>query len=174
MITKKHIGARLKSLQAMPRLLLALMGVVLVLLSVSNLSLSLFGRRTGADVSVRRVGGSNGGRNDISYQWSVSWIFELDGKKYEGHGTRQGSPSGVSVSKWVLYLPFMPWINNLEDATKPSFLNIVPLTLGILLLAVSCRRSAIKRRAGKIPSRTSDEAMDYDDSVEERFYDQRR
>lgn len=168
MAVKTKASSQSRAMGVVPRILLAVIGLALVLMAITNFLLPLLGRSAVADVNARRVGGSTGNRNEISYQWSVHWTFDVDGKAYAGYAMRRGSPFGVDVSSTVLYLPFAPWINNLADVSRLSALNLLTLGLGVPLLTVALRRTT-KPRVAK-PQTTPDTLSDYDDSIEEYFH----
>lgn len=168
MTVKTRTSGQARAMGLVPRIVLAVIGLALVFMAITNFLLPLLGHSAVADVSARRVGGSTGNRNEISYQWSVSWTFNVDGTPYEGHAMRRGSPFGVDISSTVLYLPFAPWINNLADVSKLSLLNLLTLGLGVILLTVALRRTTNQHATR--PHATPDTLSDYDDSVEEYFH----
>ena len=168
MAVKTKKSSQSQAMGLVPRMLLAAIGLALVLMAITNMLLPLWGHSAVADVNVRRVGGSTGNRNEISYQWSVNWTFEVNDRSYQGNAMRRGSPFGVDTASTVLYLPFAPWINNLADVSRLSALNLLTLGLGALLLTVALRRTT-KQRVTTSPA-TPSTLRDYDDSIEEYFH----
>jgi len=163
-----------KKRSTLPRILLTIVGIILILFTLSDLSLFLFGKLISADVSVRRFGGSDESLGDnLRYQWSVDWVFLVDGKEYQGHATQIGDPNGVDVSDEIRYFPFAPWINNLKSSTDPNPLHIIPLALGIFVVVVMNRKPAKPPASfkGKSEQQVLDSMTDYDDSVEEYYHD---
>ena len=163
-----------KKRSALPRILLTIVGIILILFTLSDLSLFLFGKLTSADVSVRRFGGSDEPLGDnLRYQWSVDWEFWVDGKEYQGHATQIGDPNGVDVSNEIRYFTFAPWINNLKSSTDPNPLHIIPLALGIFVILAMNKKPAKPSMSykGKSEKQVLDSMSDYDDSVEEYYHD---
>ena len=157
-----------------PRVLLTIVGIVLIMITVSDLSLFLFGKVTNTEMSVRRFGGSDYPVGDnLRYQYSVDWEFWVDGTEYQGHATQIGSPTGIDVSNEVRYFPFAPWVSNLKDSTDPSPLHLVPVILGAFIIVAMNRKSFRdpERFKGKTEEQVLDSMTDYDDSVEEYYHD---
>jgi len=156
------------------RISLTLIGAALAIMAIGSLLLFFIGDTATADVHTRRTGGSNySSGNDTAYSWSIDYTFAAkNGKTYEGHLTRRGSPTSVRVSHTVYYLPVAPFINTLEDMAEPNPGQLVMLAAGVFLIVAMNVRSK-KRQKNTAGSRSSMKSpadlSDYDDSVEQDF-----
>lgn len=149
------------------RVAISTVGVVLILMAVGNLLLFIFGGSANAAFSTRRYGGERvGAVNDKRYTWYVDYTFQADnGKIYEGHLTKLGSATSVSVENPVYYFTFAPFLNTTGDTAKPNAGQIVMIAAGIFcLLAMNGNFKRNKTRDVKLP------ISDYDDSIENNFY----
>lgn len=149
---------------------ISLIGVVLVLLALFNLSLFFFGETAQVKVSVRRYGGSDDGKPpDQRYQWSVDYTFtDKSGIIQSGHTTKRGSDISVKTDKSVYYFSFAPYINAPESEAKPSYPQVLYIILGSSLIFIMNRKKK-KTECVKGVKKDVNELIDYDDSVEESF-----
>ncbi|MHB8963823.1 MAG: zinc ribbon domain-containing protein, partial [Saccharofermentanales bacterium] len=148
------------------RIAISAIGMILILMAIGNLLLFFFGDTAQAVVSTRRYGGERQGAvNDSRYTWSVDYSFEADnGTVYEGHLTKLGSATSVSVDRTIYYFPFAPFLNTPEDSAEPNFGQLAMMAAGAFCLIVMN-----KRPAGPASRPVRHELSDYDDSVENYF-----
>jgi len=114
-VSKKKEQSKIS--RAFWRIAISGVGVALILMAVSNLSLYFFGERTYAKVSARRVGGADDNYAATQrYEWSLDYTFkDRGGKTHNGHTTRRGSDMGVKAESTVYYFPFAPFVNSLKS-----------------------------------------------------------
>lgn len=158
------------------RIVITAVGVILILLAVLRLLLFFFGTSAVADVNVRRQGGANGGAPGQRYEWAVSYTFtDHNGTERSGYAVYRGSDYSVNVGSRVYYFSFAPFLHALENDAEPGLSQPIIAALGILLmLAMNKRKKTSKKKSTPVrkppASRVPD---DYDDSVEERFHNDR-
>ena len=107
----------------------------LMIMALSNLLLFIVGSHATASISTRRYGGERPGAvNENRYTWYVDYTFTADsGLTYEGHLTKLGSATNVSVENKVRYFSFAPFINTLEDTAGPNLGQLVMFCSGCVL-----------------------------------------
>jgi len=120
-------------------LFLLLLGGLLVCYALLGPALQLFGASTiGSVTEIRRQGGDRGETIRNRYNFGVGFHFFLpDGKRVEGATTVVGSSFSAGIAKGparVLYFPFLPYINSLEQQTHLSLHSIILLGVGCLLI----------------------------------------
>ncbi len=161
------------------RIVITTVGISLIFLAVLNITLYFFGESTTADVSVRRVGGSNDNYPPSKrYEWSIDYTFKDDtGQVFSGHTVRRSGDIGIAVEKTIFYFTFAPFLNALENDVKPNIGQIVLIATGLLvIIAVNKKKKNMTRRVnGKMLNETkaSTDLYDYDDSVENSYHNKK-
>lgn len=170
------MAKRKKSSNLFWRIFISAIGVALILIAIMDFSLFLFGEKTTANVTTRRLLGADPGKpSDIRYKWAVDYTFTDDeGKTYDGHTQKLGSDMSVKVEKSVYYFKKAPLINSLESEAKPNWGQLVYIGLGVFLLFAmngKKKNKKPKHNAVKKPDGSLDvpDLEDYDDSVEEVY-----
>jgi hypothetical protein len=160
------------------RIVISLIGFSLILMALSTLALSFWGVSAIANVSTRRVGGSDPGRPaNQRYEWSVSYTFrDASGKIHNGHSTKRGGDMGVTIGKTVRYFPFAPYINALEKEATLNWSQPLYFGLGYFLIVVMNRKKKKKAQTHIVYRRPDGQLdvptlNDYDDSVESLYDD---
>lgn len=153
------------------RIIVSVIGIILILMAVGNLLLFIIGIKTTAAVTTRRYGGERQGAvNDKRYTWYVDYTFRaIDGKAYEGHMTKLGSATSVSVSKTVYYFSFAPFLNTTEDTAEPNIGQLAMIAAGVYCLVVMNNRKSRQSTAvakNKTQRNIIPKITDYDDSIE--------
>ncbi len=151
------------------RICISAVGAALILMGVINLLLFIFGTTAAVNVTTRRYGGADDGKpSNQRYEWYLDYTFTDDeGIVRQGHTTRRGSDTAVTIDKQVYYFAFAPFIHTLESDATPGFSQPLYIALGVLLIVVMNRKKKpVKRKPIKSPA----ELTDYDDSVEEQFH----
>jgi len=157
------------------RIVISAIGLVLILMAITNLLLFIFGMQASASISTRRYGGERQGAvNDYRYTWYVDYSFTAsNGIVYDGHLSKLGSATSVSVDKNVRYFSFAPFINTLEDTAKPSLGQLILFAAGAFCL-VAMNSNQRKFRQQKSTSDKGNPKLqpitDYDDSIEEFYH----
>ncbi|HOD01716.1 MAG: hypothetical protein BWY46_01140 [Firmicutes bacterium ADurb.Bin300] len=125
------------------RISITALGLALILISLVEVLLYFFGETAVADVSVRRVGGANGGRIvSQRYEWSIDYSFsDKTGVSHSGHSTRRGNDISVKTENRVYYFPFAPYLNALKGEAKPNLSQPLYVLIGALLIYVMNKRS---------------------------------
>lgn len=120
------------------RIVITFIGLFLILSTISNAALFMFGETTHASVTSRRFGGSNNGYPaDKRYEWSVEYsFFDKDGSEYTGYSKRRGSDMSVEVSREARYFDFAPFINSLSDEAVISPIQLISISIGLFLIYV--------------------------------------
>lgn len=128
------------------RILITLLGVALIVWGVGTVVLGVIGERdTAVITSIRRQGGE---RNEVipgRYTYSIGYTFTLpNGKRVDDSTTKIGSAiylkaDGRSTTP-VRYLKSAPFINTMEENTKPSFGQVALVTAGTFLIVVMNKR----------------------------------
>lgn len=146
--------AKLNSDNTIIKVLITLLGAALVIWGVGSVVLGVVGAQdTAVITSIRRQGGE---RNDVkpgTYTYSIGYTFTLpNGKRVESSTTKIGSAiylkaDGTSTTS-VRYLKSAPFINTLEENTKPSFGQLALVGVGILLIVVINKRREISSLEG--------------------------
>lgn len=157
------------------RVIISAIGLALMIMALSNLLLFFIGSQATASVSTRRYGGERQGAvNENRYTWYVDYTFTADsGLTYEGHLTKLGSATNVSVENKVRYFSFAPFINTLEDTARPNLGQLVMFAAGAFCLVVMNNK---QRKSNKQRITANNENLyfqpltDYDDSIEERYH----
>ena len=109
----------------------------------------------GTVTEIRRQGGERGETIRNRYNYGVGFHFFLpDGHRVEGATTVVGSSFSAGIAKGpvrVLYFPFLPYINSLEQQTHVSIHSALLLGVGCLLIriAVTNPLNTKKRRKKK-------------------------
>lgn len=170
------MAKRKKSSNLFWRIFISAIGIFLILMAITDFSLFLFGEKTTADVTTRRLmGADNGKPSDLRYKWSVDYAFiDKEGDEYSGHTQKLGGDMSVKVERTVYYFEKAPFINALADEAKPSWGQPVYIGLGIFLITVmngKKKKPKHKHKVVKKPDGTLDvpDLDDYDDSVEEVY-----
>ncbi|MGI6326552.1 MAG: zinc-ribbon domain-containing protein [Saccharofermentanales bacterium] len=156
------------------RIIISAVGLILIIMALGNLLLFIWGSQAQASISPRRYGGERlGAVNDFRYTWYVDYTFTADnGRIYEGHLTKLGSATTVSVDNKVRYFSFAPFINTLEDTARPNLGQLAMLVVGVFCLVVMNSKQKKHQKQRKISgSGTPDlwSIVDYDDSIEELY-----
>ena len=122
-----------------PRIMMTMLGTVLILVAVGNLTLSIFGERASAVIThIRREGGERAESTPNRYNYNISYSFTLpDGKKVDGFTKVIGDAVYIKANGTgritVRYFKAMPYINAPE--TMPFSLGQLILTgAGIFLI----------------------------------------
>ncbi len=154
------------------RIAISAVGAAMILIAVFQLFLFFFGATAAADISTRRVGGSNDGAPvSQRYEWSVDYTFkDTGGKTHSGHTTRRGSDTSSGVTDdLVYYFPFAPFISALESDADPGLHQLIYVVLGAFLLIVMNNKKKTHSKPVKRTVRPED-LTDYDDSVEDQYH----
>jgi len=128
------------------RILITLLGAALVLWGVGTVVLGIVGEcDTAVITSIRRQGGERSDGKPGRYTYSICYTFTLpDGKSVDGSTTKISSAiyfkaNGTSTAA-VRYLKSAPFINTLEENTKPSFGQLALVAIGTFLMVVMNKR----------------------------------
>ncbi len=128
------------------RFFITLLGVAFILWGLSTILLGIYGEKTAAVItSIRREGGE---RNEIirgQYTYNISYSFKLpDGKSVDGYTKRIGDAVYLKADgksrAFVRYLSFFPFINTLEQNTKPGIGQLILVGIGCFLIFIINRR----------------------------------
>ena len=158
--------AKVKRSSLFWRIAISAIGIILILMAIGNLLLFLVGDHAEAAVSTRRYGGERQGAvNDKRYTWYVDYTFQAEnGVTYEGHLTKLGSATSVSVNRTIYYFPFAPFFNTPEDTAEPNLGQLVMIAAGAFCLVAMNRKS---KKSNRRPVRQT--ITDYDDSIEDNY-----
>lgn len=118
------------------RALITFIGIFLIISTLSNIFLFLFGATASAQVETRRFGGSNPGYPaEKRYEWTVEYSFiDNEGTQHTGYTKRRGADLSVEVSREVKYFSFAPFISSLSDEAIISPLQMVSIAIGGFLI----------------------------------------
>jgi len=130
---------------AFMRVFITLLGVALILLGIGRFALGLVGERAiGVITNVRRQGGERSDPKPGRYNYSISYSFKLpDGKTVDSSTTRIGGSVYIknpNTTTTVRYLKAYPFINSLEQDTKPNPGQLVLVAAGGFLIYVMNKR----------------------------------
>ena len=140
---------------------LIFIGTALILYGLMIPVLSLAGTRTAAVITaVRRENGERGDVFPNRYSYAVGFEFVLsDGKVISGNTKIIGNAysAGISTGQTtVMYLPFFPWLNALEEGSVFPAGRMIILAFGILFLTFAIRMDKpgkrMKRQKSKLIS----------------------
>ncbi|MDP3487937.1 MAG: hypothetical protein Q8S19_08405, partial [Bacillota bacterium] len=113
----------------------------LILWGVGTFTLGIVGERGMAAItSVRRQGGARADGRSVRYTYAISYTFNLpDGTSVDGFTTKIGDSVYLKVTQPryvtpVRYLSAVPWINALEEDTKPHMGQLVLIIAGGFLI----------------------------------------
>jgi hypothetical protein len=130
------------SKKILPRLLITLLGIAFILWGVTDIMLGLYGESATAVIThIRREGGE---RNEVirsRYTYIISYSFNLpDGKSISSYTRKIGNSvflkaDGNSKMK-VKYFSSFPFINALEQDTKPGFGQLIIMAIGCFLIYI--------------------------------------
>lgn len=158
------------------RIFISAIGIALILIAIMDFSLFLFGEKTTAIITTRRIAGSNPGKpSDQRYRWYVDYTFtDNEGDEYSGHTQKLGSDTSVKVDNTIYYFPQAPFLNSLESEAKPNWGQLVYIGLGIFLLFVMNGKKKKPKHKHKVIKKADGsldvpDLEDYDDSVEEVY-----
>lgn len=90
------------------RIVISLVGIALIYIAVSNLSLYFFGERASVSVTTRRTGGVDD-RYELKkrYEWSVDYTFtDKNGVSHSGHTLSRGGDLPPKTGNIAYYFPF--------------------------------------------------------------------
>lgn len=129
------------------RVLITIIGIMFFLRGVTALALGAFGiKDTALITNVRREGGEGSESIPGRYTYVISYTFKLDdGKSIDGFTKKIGDgvfikhPNTVTT---VRYFSLFPYVNALEEDTKPSISQIIYLAIGIFLIVAMNKKSA--------------------------------
>lgn len=134
--------AKLKGNNIFMRIFITFLGVAFILWGIGTLVLGVIGERdTAVITSIRRQGGERNDGKPGRYTYQMGYTFILpSGKKVDGSAIKIGSsiylkPNGKSTVQ-VRYLKGMPFINTLEESTKPSLGQLILVAVGTFLILV--------------------------------------
>ena len=134
------------------RIVFALVGVFLLLISAHNICLYYFGVETKVyDLKVTRLGSKGDSDVDTKWRFSLSYSYMVDGVEYDGLDTSIRGPwLGPKHDMTVHYYRFAPRISSLfaEDAAGAKVLILIGFGLALFLVAVVPRK---KKRTEKVP-----------------------
>lgn len=149
------------------RVAISAVGIILILMATGNLLLYIFGDTANAAFSTRRYGGERyNAVNDKRYTWYVDYTFTAaNGETYEGHSTKLGSATSVTVGNPIYYFKFAPFLNTTKDSAVPNLGQLAMIAAGGFCLYVMNRKSK-----KTIPRNVRRTISDYDDSIENDFY----
>ncbi|MCL6559996.1 MAG: hypothetical protein K6U74_14645 [Firmicutes bacterium] len=129
------------------RLLISLLGLALMLWGISTVTLWFAGESATAVItSIHREGGERSDGKPGRYTYSIGYTFTLsDGRRVDGSAKKIGGAvyvkaDGTSTAP-VRYLKVAPFINTLEENTRPSFGQPALVVAGILLIIVMNRKN---------------------------------
>lgn len=138
--------AKSKYDNAVARILITLLGLLLVLWGVGSVVLGVVGERdTAVITSIRRQGGERNDSKPGRYTYSVGYTFTLpNGKRVDSSTTKISSAiflraDGTSTTP-VRYLKSAPFINTMEEDTKPSIGQLALVAVGNFLIIVMNKR----------------------------------
>ncbi|SDY63253.1 hypothetical protein SAMN05660462_00523 [Proteiniborus ethanoligenes] len=128
------------------RILITVIGIMFILWGLSTLALGAFGvKETALITNVRREGGERSEATPGRYTYVVSYTFKLeDGRSIDGFtkkisdGVFIKHPNTVTAVK---YFSFFPYINALEEETKPGLSQIIYLVIGGFLIVAMNKKT---------------------------------
>jgi hypothetical protein len=128
------------------RIFLTILGLAFILWGLSTVSLGFFGKKSTALITnVRREGGERNEAIRGRYTYVISYTFTLpDGKSVDGFTKRVGNsvfmkPDGKS-KRAVRYFEFFPYINALEEDTKPGLGQLILVAIGCFFIYIINRK----------------------------------
>ncbi|KJS21677.1 MAG: hypothetical protein VR72_09275 [Clostridiaceae bacterium BRH_c20a] len=133
------------------RIFITLLGIALILWGVGTIVLGVIGEKdTAVITNVRRQGGERTDGKSGRYSYIVSYTFKLpDGKSIDGYTTKISSGGYVkspNTITTVRYFRAFPYLNVLEEETKPTLGQLVLVGAGgFLIYAMNSRKIKNKR-----------------------------
>lgn len=135
-MSAKHTS-KSKASKVFWRWFISIVGVILILIALSEVVLGFIGDTAVANVSTRRTGyADTGAPPNRQYEWSIDYSFNVNGKKYNGTTSAKGNAMSVEHGNIVYYYSFAPFINSINAKDVPGIFNFIMIGLGILLLVV--------------------------------------
>ena len=144
--------AKSKFSKLLTHIFITILGVAFIAWGISTIMLGFFGQKESALITdIRREGGE---RNEMirgRYTYNISYTFTLpNGKNVNGVTKRIGDSiylkaDGKSKAT-VKYFSFFPYINALEQDTKPGWGQLILIAIGCLLIYIMNRRKEILRK----------------------------
>lgn len=141
-----------KSSKLLARIFITLLGFAFIVWGLATITLGFIGA-TGIAVitDIRREGGE---RNEIkrgTYTYNISYTFKLpNGKSVDGYTKSVGTAFYLKAdgkSKVpVKYFSFFPYINALEQDTKPGFGQLILIAVGCFLIFIINRQKEIVKQ----------------------------
>ena len=135
-----------KSNKSVARYLISLLGLAFIAWGILTISLGFMGEKATAVITnIRREGGERNETKRGRYTYNISYTFTLsNGKSVNGLSKRVGDAiylkaDGKSKAP-VKYFSFFPYINALEEDTKPGFGQIILIGIGCFLIFIMNRR----------------------------------
>lgn len=138
------------------RIFITILGIAFILWGIGTFALGIVGESSPAVITtVRRQGGERADGKAGRYTYIISYTFKgPDGKTIDGYSTRIGSGVYVkhpNTTTSVRYLKAWPFLNTLEDETKPGPGQLVLIAVGIFLIYAMNGRK--KKRRPRVQSR---------------------
>ena len=128
------------------RVLITLLGIAFITWGISTVMLGFFGiKGTAVITNIRREGGERNETIRGRYNYNISYTFKLpNGNNVNGVSKRVGNSiylkaDGKSNAP-VKYFPFFPYINALEQDTRPGSGQIILIGVGCFLIIIMNRR----------------------------------
>jgi len=135
-----------KSSKLPTRIFITLLGFAFIVWGLATISLGFIGDDgTAVITDIRREGGE---RNEVKrgrYTYNISYTFTLpNGKSVNGFTKTVGNAIYLKVDgkskAAVKYFSFFPYINALEQDTKPGFGQLILVAVGCFLIFTMNRR----------------------------------
>ena len=138
-----------KSPKLLTRIFITLLGFAFIVWGLATIALGFVGDNgTAVITDIRREGGE---RNEVirgRYTYNISYTFTLpNGKSVNGFTKTVGNAiylkaDGKSKAA-VKYFSFFPYINALEQDTKPGFGQLILVAVGCFLIFIMNRRKKV-------------------------------
>jgi hypothetical protein len=133
-----------------PSILIILVGLLMVVLSISQQVALVFGQKTtGVVSSVEQILDSSSDRTDYNYR--ITYRFtSADGKSRTGSYTmnrvyNQASLPRIGSSLLVAYIPVLPQVNSISGRVDAGLATFATLGIGVLLIILGAKSGKMTR-----------------------------
>jgi len=141
--------SKLKIFKLLTRLLITLLGIAFIAWGISTIMLGYFGvKETAVITNIRREDGERNEAIRGRFTYIISYTFTLpNGDNVDGFTKRVGNATylkadGKSKTS-VKYFSFFPYINALEQDTKPGISQLILVGIGFFLIFIMNKRKNV-------------------------------
>ncbi len=133
---------KLKFSKLLTRIFITVLGVAFIVWGISSIMLGFFGQKESALITdIRREGGERNEAIRGRYTYNISYTFTLpNGKIVNGFTKRIGDSIYLKADgkskAMVKYFSFFPYINALEQDTKPGLGQMILIAIGCFLIFI--------------------------------------